>query len=278
MVTNTAAFGRFAELERVAEMARSKQLTPTELRESIEKLGASRDLNAPHAAVELASRIQQLIISQDLAEGSRLPSERDLSEMLSTSRPTISQAIRILVVQGLVESRRGSGAYVRRHPEDTFSASVDLMLDLNHDSVRHLADLRLWLETTGITEAIENAGEDEIAASAEALEQLRDSAGDIASWMSADTRFHATIVSAAHNPYLSSIYERVHNALINYEYRAWIARGVVPKWLRASEVGALNSLHEPILRALVERDPEAGRIAVLHHHYVMAQHLAASRT
>lgn len=256
-------------------MARSKQVTNENVWQSMRELSA-RPSVAPPAAEEIAAQIQELIVSEELAEGARLPSERDLAQILSTSRPTVSQAIRVLVVKGLVESRRGSGAYVTRRPEASLAASVNLMLDLDHESAKDLADLYLWLETTGITKAIERATAAEITEGERALQCLRDSVGDTASWMSADTKFHATLVRASHNPYLSSIFESVHNTLINYQHREWVSSGTVPKWLRTSEAVALNALHEPILAAVKNRDEEAGRIAVLHHHYVMTQHIADS--
>jgi GntR family transcriptional repressor for pyruvate dehydrogenase complex len=165
---------------------------------------------------------------------------------------------------------------VTRKPESSLAASVNLMLELNQESVTHLGDLRLWLETTGVTQAIDRGTELEIEEGEKALEQLRNSAGDTASWMSADTRFHSTLVRASHNPYLASIFEGVHATLIDYEYQSWVTSGVVPKWLRSSQAVALTALHEPILQAVKDRDEEAGKIAVLRHHYEMAQHLAAS--
>lgn len=54
---------------------------------------------------------------------------------------------------GLVEIRHGSGAYVVRRPEAMVTASVNLMLDLDRQSVDHLTQLRLWLEGIGIREA-----------------------------------------------------------------------------------------------------------------------------
>ncbi|PRB18657.1 GntR family transcriptional regulator [Microbacterium sp. MYb62] len=228
------------------------------------------------AAEDIASKIQQLIVSRDLEAGARLPSERDLAQALQTSRPTVSQAIRILVTKGLVESRRGSGAYVTRRPEDGLAASVDLMLELNQSSVQHLADLRLWLETMSITRAIEECLEEEIVECELALQQLRDSAGDTAAWMSADTNFHAAVARASHNPYLASLFESVHATLINYEYRTWIQEETTPRWLRSTEVSAMAALHDPIVAAMRNRDEEAGKVAVLHHHYVMSQHLAAA--
>ena len=257
-------------------MARSKQTDGAEVWQVLRASAGQRD-GEPVAAEEIAGQIEQLIVSAGLREGVRLPSERDLAQLTSASRPTVSQAIRILVVKGLVESRRGSGAYVRRKPETSLAATVSLMLSLNRESVAHLNDLRLWLESDGITQAIGQSTQAEVGAGEAALRNLIASAGNTSAWISADTLFHATLVRASHNPYLASIYEGVHETLINYEYRNWIDSGTVPDWLRPSEAVGLAALHEPILAAVRDRDEEAGKIAVLRHHHVMSQHLAASQ-
>jgi GntR family transcriptional regulator, transcriptional repressor for pyruvate dehydrogenase complex len=257
-------------------VTRSKPVTDERLWNGVQQESSQRSEAGPRAAEDLAAQIQQLITAKDLPEGARLPSERDLVSILCASRPTVSQAIRILVVRGLVESRRGSGAYVTRRPEAELATTVGLMLDLDQKSVRHLSELRLWLETNGIERAIERGTPDEIAAGEAALRQLRSSAGNVAAWVSADTLFHSTLVRASQNPYLASIFESVHVTLINYEYQAWIEMGTVPAWLQKSEAEALNALHEPILDAVRSGDTAMGVRAVLRHHEVMAQHLADS--
>jgi GntR family transcriptional repressor for pyruvate dehydrogenase complex len=258
-------------------LARSKHTDDAEVWQVLQASAGRRD-GEPVAAEEIAGQIEQLIVAAGLPEGVRLPSERDLALLTSASRPTVSQAIRILIVKGLVESRRGSGAYVRRKPESSLAATVSLMLSLNEESVPHLNDLRLWLESDGITQAIARSTPAEVDAGEAALRNLAASAGSTPDWISADTLFHATLVRASHNPYLASIYESVHETLINYEYRNWIDRGTVPEWLRPSEAAGLAALHEPILAAVRDRDEDAGRIAVVRHHQVMAQHLAASQS
>lgn len=260
-----------------ARVARSKAGLRNGVWTRLETNGANASGRAgARAAEDIAAQIRELIVANELSEGERLPSERDLAPLFSTSRPTVSQAIRILVIQGLVESRHGSGAYVTRRPGVSLAASVDLMLSLNRQSVAHLADLRLWLETMGVLGAIQNASPKVIEEAQEALDELTQNAGDTAAWMSSDTRFHATLVRASANPYLASIYESVHSTLIDYEYRTWVDKGTVPAWLRESEAAALAAVHEPILRAVRERDPDAARGAVLHHHEEMSRHLAAS--
>ena len=109
---------------------------------------------------------------------------------------------------------------------------------------------------------MERGTDEEVAAGEAALELLKQSTGDISAWMSADTQFHSTLVRASHNPYLSSIFESVHTTLIEYEYRVWVDKGTVPKWLRKTEAAAVTAIHEPILNAFKNRDAEAGKIAV----------------
>lgn len=253
-------------------MPRAKQVTDDDIWRSI---GTPQDSPSGVIAEDLAAHIQSLIISERLEEGTRLPSERDLATLLSTSRPTVSQAIRVLVVRGLVESRRGSGAYVRRRPEATLAASVDLMLNLNEGSISHLSELRLLLESTGVSLAIDRGAADQLEEATAALDALRDAAGDTAAWMSADTRFHAALVRASGNPYLYSIYESVHTSLVDYEYRDWVARGDVPQWLRPEQAAVQFELHEPILHSVRAGLRDEAAAAVLHHHDVMAEHLAA---
>ncbi len=231
-------------------------------------------------ADDVAEQIRSLIISTGIAEGSRLPSERELAERFAASRPTVSQALRSLSLMGLVEIRHGSGAYVVRRPEAMVTASVDLMLDLDTHSVDHLMQLRLWLETIGAGAAtarqppLSGAETEAIMA---ALHRLCDAAGRAGEWIAADTVFHAAIVRSAGNPYLAAIYVSVHRAVLSYQLKAWVDRESVPLWLRDTQPEQQWALHEPIAAAVIGRDAGAAQAAVLGHHRMMLEHLAPAR-
>ncbi len=221
---------------------------------------------------EVAEQIRRLIVTEQLAEGARLPAERDLADRFGVSRPMVSQALRMLALMGLVDIRRGSGAYVLRRPQDMVTASVSLLLDL-HGSVGELAELRLWLETLGATHAAQRREPASIAA---ALDRLAGATASAPAWIAADTVFHAAAVRAAGNTYLTAVYEGVHAAVLAHEYEHWVRTEAEPAWLASP--GALLGLHQAIYDAIAAGDAEAARLSVQRHHEVMLEHLAAARS
>lgn len=65
---------------------------------------------------QIAEKLQAEILSGILSPGDALPSEAQLGERFSVSRVTVRQALKALTDQGIIESIRGSGSYVRQEP------------------------------------------------------------------------------------------------------------------------------------------------------------------
>jgi DNA-binding GntR family transcriptional regulator len=61
---------------------------------------------------QVAQQIETAIHSGQLHSGQRLDTEVDLAQQLGVSRPTVGQAIRLLVNKGLLVRRRGAGTLV----------------------------------------------------------------------------------------------------------------------------------------------------------------------
>ncbi|WP_319521388.1 GntR family transcriptional regulator [uncultured Desulfosarcina sp.] len=62
---------------------------------------------------QLADILMEAIHGGDYPPGSRIPSEPQLAKDYGIGRPTVRQAIDMLVRQGMLSRRRGSGTYVR---------------------------------------------------------------------------------------------------------------------------------------------------------------------
>jgi GntR family transcriptional repressor for pyruvate dehydrogenase complex len=186
----------------------------------------------------------------------------------------------MLSLMGLVEIRQGSGAYVLRRPQGMVTASVSLMLDLDHGSLDDLAELRLWLETMGATHATSRDPASSPAVTADldnALHRLAGATDSVAAWIAADTVFHAHVVRAAGNAYLTALYEGVHTAVLTREYSHWVRTETEPAWLASPGAGVLLDLHRAIYDAVAAGDAQAAQTSVLRHHEVMLEHLAVAR-
>lgn len=66
------------------------------------------------AYFQLKNIILKKIQSGEYAEGSLIPSERDLGETFSISRMTVRQALNQLVVEGVLNREKGRGTFVSR--------------------------------------------------------------------------------------------------------------------------------------------------------------------
>ena len=60
----------------------------------------------------VVAQIEDLIASGILKQGRKLPSERDLADMLKVSRPKLREALHTLEERGLVTTRHGEGTFV----------------------------------------------------------------------------------------------------------------------------------------------------------------------
>lgn len=230
-----------------------------------------RPVATSRLADEVVEQIRSIILENDLQEGTRLPSERDLSQRLGASRPIVAQALRILSMMGLVDIRPGSGVYVVRRPEHLVVQAMQLMRDVENDTPEHLLELRLTLEATATALAIERCSPQDIADIDAALERIVE-ASTPSAWVSADAVFHSELVRAGKNAYLSMMFEAVHNIAVSSTYQGWVESGDPPEWL-LSATARPDRLHLEMLEALRSRDAAAMHAAVIAHHEAMVSHL-----
>src|SRR5690349_19167171 len=63
--------------------------------------------------VQIAASIRAAILTGELETGSQIPTGHELARFFGVSRMTVQTAIRTLRDEGFVDSRTGSGVYVR---------------------------------------------------------------------------------------------------------------------------------------------------------------------
>jgi len=74
---------------------------------------------------QIANNLLKQIGAGDLRPGDRLPTERELSQVLEVNRMTVRRALQVLEQQGLLIRRQGAGTYVA---EPTIERQADKLI------------------------------------------------------------------------------------------------------------------------------------------------------
>ncbi|MCM2475067.1 FadR family transcriptional regulator [Rhizobium sp. CG5] len=136
--------------------------------------------------------------------GERLPNEAHLSAMLGVSRGTVREAVRVLVSQGFLETRQGSGTYVL--------TTTDATLPLDRARQASLRD-RLEARCALDVEAARLAALRQTPAMIARLRALLDQRGnsdadaDKAGFIARDIAFHKAVIAASGNRAMVEIYD-----------------------------------------------------------------------
>jgi GntR family transcriptional regulator, transcriptional repressor for pyruvate dehydrogenase complex len=155
--------------------------------------------------VELAvSQLRDQVLSGQWPVGGRLPAETELAQQLEVGRSTVREAIRALVHAGLLETRQGSGTYVR-----SVTPGAEWEPRLRRAAVLEAYEVRQALEVQAARLAAGRRTEADIAALRETLAQrqrARARARD-AQFVELDLAFHRCVVAAAHNALLTEMFD-----------------------------------------------------------------------
>jgi len=158
-----------------------------------------------HVAERLAAEIR----SGALAPGQRLPSERDLARRLTVGRASVREAIAALQVQGMIDTRPGSGSFVAADAAERTPPPAGLPHDA---SPTDLLEARALIEPAVARLAAERGRPDAVAerllAAMEAASDPADPAAR-AGWNESDRLFHRQIAAMTGNPVLAGIAEHI---------------------------------------------------------------------
>ncbi|MFT3960978.1 FadR/GntR family transcriptional regulator [Propionivibrio sp.] len=203
--------------------------------------------------------LTQLINGGDFKPGTRLPSELDMADRFGVSRTVIREAVSRLKSEGLVESRQGSGVFVRdRNMHTPFRIDPTLMDSI--ESVQQVVELRLSLEGEIAALAATRRTRAQMAAIKRALKQieLAEQAGK--DGVEADIEFHRSIAEATGNPHFLALIKFLSNFLIK---ATLISRS--HEATKATLLQQVRDEHQRIVDAISQQDPAAARLAARQH-------------
>jgi len=176
---------------------------------------ALKNISAPRLCDEVVSQLEQQILNGDFQKGDKLPSESILSEQAGVSRRAIRDALKILETKGLIEVRKGSGAFVARNDYDLYLNSlienVSSYLSNARATLENVLQFRVVIEGSAVEALALKHESDTIRALNENLERQREafSNKDTADYNKTHWKFHALLVEGLENPMINMLYQQV---------------------------------------------------------------------
>ena len=193
----------------------------------------------------VCDRIRASILAGDLPAGAKLV-EADLARQFGVSRGPIREALRELSREGLVVDLPRRGTFV---------------CTLTQTDLTEVYAVREALELVAVREATASATEAELAGLAEAHREMDETwrGSDWNAAITADARFHLTLIRLAKNKRMETIYEQMGAQTV----LLLVTASSSDVSLRGAP---LQAIHRAIAEAVVARDKTAARKAISDHY------------
>jgi GntR family transcriptional repressor for pyruvate dehydrogenase complex len=214
-----------------------------------------REANKVTLAQSVLEQILELITSEPLNPGDKLPSERELMERLSVGKSSVREALQGLAMMNIIETRAGRGSFVKRNPGLSKQELSSFVILVQKGALLHLIEARRTLEVEIAGLAAQRSDKGQIKAIGEALnlwETVMDTPNHLARVRNeANKAFHLAIAEATSNPIYVSLVASLMDMMI--ESRETLVDSSL------LEIERKYGLHRKIFDAISKRDVEKAR-------------------
>ena len=215
----------------------------------------------------IAERLSAAIRDGTLKPGDRLPTEAELAREFQVGRTSVREGLQKLRAHGLIESRKGLGAFVKAAPASDPLADFARWTASDPAAIEQLVEARVALETLAAALAAIRATDAEL----DRLEQLHvahaNAAEDTAALVETDQAFHGAIMAASRNRFMQGAYEVLIAELTDFRRKT-----LALPWASDRSVKG----HAAIVRAIRGHVPAAARDAMAEHLWVLYSEIEES--
>lgn len=208
---------------------------------------------------KIADQLRNYIAQGDFKAGSRLPPERDLTQLLGVSRPSLREALIALEIDGDIEIKMGSGVYVRARSKEGKTPGMTL-----GESPSELMQARALIEGESVILACLHGKKSDYRYLQDCIDAMRASIANGLPPLEDDRKFHQRLARMSGN----SALVRIITALFDERHNP-ISAHLSKHSENALTWEAAVVEHEAILRAVAHKD-------VLGAQTSMRQHLSRS--
>jgi DNA-binding FadR family transcriptional regulator len=198
---------------------------------------------------QIANQIEEMIMSDSLKIGDKLPPEYEIAKKFGVSRNVFREAAKILKERGLINHIPGKGAYIVKPSWENLIDTFTRLVYFSEVSKKQIFEVRRTLEVESTRLAATQANNDDIETLHDTIEQMKKSQDDINEWCINELKFHITIAKATKNPLYYALITPLANLMIDL-----FSDGYMKDKTKGVQLGITG--HKKIYNAIKMRDEE----------------------
>jgi DNA-binding FadR family transcriptional regulator len=213
---------------------------------------------------KVIAKLQELIKEKMYTKGSKLPSERELSDRLGVSRSLLREAIITLEAWGVLESVERQGIFVVTPVMDDFRGNIQFMPMWFEDLLPQVMEVRWLLYVASAELAAERRTDDELAKMKTCIQNLKSGNCDTdegkkesSDW---EIALHHLYITAAHNKIMERINEGLHSMIERNAHLYNVMFMGIDNWF-----DLIVSQHEQLVQAIEEKNPRKAKAIMVQH-------------
>ncbi|MEW6444192.1 MAG: FadR/GntR family transcriptional regulator [bacterium] len=214
---------------------------------------------------KIVEQLKRIILEGGLQPGDRLPTEKELSEQLHVSRPTLREALTVLEAIGFIEVHPREGSIIKSLVPRGIQEPILNMIEVDPLKVLDLFEVRRKIDSEGAAMATERATDAELEKIREYAEALEQQVGKGRSILDLEP-------SRLYQSTFLAIADATHNSIYAHFMKSiWtLLRGAFPYSRRKLRdipniSDRLLQQYREIVEAVTQRDPPRARRAVSRH-------------
>ncbi|MDF2722383.1 MAG: GntR family transcriptional regulator [Paenibacillus sp.] len=204
-------------------------------------------------------KIKSYILSNQLQPGAKLPTERNLAEVLGVSRTVVREALGMLETLGYIEKTQGKGIFVKEPDLSPLFQEMLLHWSGHEDQGRNIRNFRIILEQAAVEWISKNATSADLNRLYTVIEESEQRPLTIKEFIKHDYRFHRELLSMTDNPLFIQLTDVIHKYFQLIEMKEQYR--VNPQ----EAIAKTNKEHRKIVDCLIAKDRNGAVQTILHH-------------
>jgi GntR family transcriptional regulator, transcriptional repressor for pyruvate dehydrogenase complex len=216
-------------------------------------------VSAPKPYDLLAGRLREAILRGDISEGDTLPPERELVEQTGLTRGSVREALRVLAVEGLVQTRPGrfGGNVVTLPGKESMANGIGQFIRGRRLPLSTLHETREALEPALARLAALRRTEEDLRALKVLHQELVDCVGNFQHFSLVNIKWHNAIARASGNELLSGVLHAI-------SYGVAVSTTTV-EYDTAETRNQVIRIHSQIMSAIEARDADMAERRMRQH-------------